>query len=249
MLYAILGIIQGLAEFLPVSSSGHLVLFAWLSGIEQTQILPIIITCHLGTFFALICFFARDIWGIFKDLVIIAQIVMVSLITAIFALTARAFFEQLFQKPTVVCLALLVTAILLLLSRRFAKDRRDMFALNFKDAFWLGLSQGLAVIPGISRSGITIFSLLVRGVKPEAAFKFSFLASIPAILGSFLIKAKDISFVFNNHPGNFCLALGMSFLFGLLGLFILKRVVKRLELHYFGYYLIVISVLGFIFVK
>lgn len=249
MLYALLGIIQGLTEFLPVSSSGHLVLFTWLSGVKQSQVLPIIITCHLGTFFALICFFARDIWAMFKDLAIVAQIVVVNLITAIIVLSGRGFFEQLFQRPRVVCLALLVTAIILISARRFSSARRDMFALNFKDAFWLGLSQGLAVIPGISRSGITIFSLLARGVKPETAFKFSFIAGIPAILGSFLIELKDIKFAFNNHLGNLCLALGMSFFFGLLGLFILKRVVKRLQLHYFGYYLIMVSILGFIFVK
>jgi undecaprenyl-diphosphatase len=248
MYYAILGIIQGLTEFLPVSSSGHLVLFSHIFNIEKSQILPIVIVCHLGTLFALICFFARDIWQILRDLVIIGQIVVVTLITGIFALIGRRFFEQLFQRPGFVCLALLVTAVVLILTRRCKKEGRSMLALNFKDAFWLGISQGFAIIPGISRSGITIVSLLARGVQPEAAFKFSFLAGIPAIIGSFLWESKAIGFAFNN-PVDFWFSFGTSFLFGLLGLFILRRVVKGLKLHYFGYYLLLVSILGFIFVK
>ncbi len=249
MLYAVLGIIQGLTEFLPVSSSGHLVLFSWLFGIEKSQILPIIIICHMGTFFALVCFFARDIWQMLRDLVIISEIFIVTLITGVFVLFGRIFFEQLFQKPAFVCLALFVTSLFLILTRRFPRGRRNMFALNMKDAFFLGISQGFAIIPGISRSGITIFSLLARGVQPETAFKFSFLAGIPAILGSFLLEAKEIGFVFNNHAAAFWLAFVMSYIFGLCGLFILKRVVKRLELNYFGYYLMVISLFGFIFIR
>jgi undecaprenyl-diphosphatase len=249
MLYAILGIIQGLTEFLPVSSSGHLVIFSRLFGIEKGLILPIIIVCHMGTLFAIFCFFVRDIWQILKDLVVIGQIFIVTLITAVFVLTGKNLFEQLFQRPAFVCLALLITSFILILTRRFTKGRRDMFALNIKDAFWLGISQGFAVIPGISRSGITIASLLARGVGPETAFKFSFIAGIPAILGSFLWGAKGIGIAFGNHPTDLCLAFGMSFIFGLFGLFILRRVVKRLHLHYFGYYLMPLSILGFFFVR
>ena len=249
MHYAILGIIQGLTEFLPVSSSGHLVLLSHLFAMEKSQILPVVVICHLGTLFALICFFARDLWQIFKDLVVISQILIVTLITGLFALIGRNFFEQLFQRPAFVCLALLISSIFLISTRRCAKGRRDIYALNIKDALWLGISQGFSIIPGISRSGITIFSLLVRRVQPETAFKFSFLAGLPSILGSFLLKAKDIDSVFNNHPLHFWLALGGSFFFGLLGLFILKRAVRRLQLHYFGYYLVIVSILGFILIK
>jgi len=249
MLYSILGIIQGLTEFLPVSSSGHLVIFSQIFNIDKSSILPIIIICHLGTLLALICFFARDIIDALKDLIIIVQIFIVTLITGIFFLIGRNFFEQLFKKPALVCLALLITSVILILTRRFTRGRRDMFALNFKDAFWLGISQGFAIVPGISRSGITIFSLLARRIEPETAFKFSFLAGIPAILGSFLWEAKRIGFIFNNHPVDFWFSFAVSFLFGLLSLFILKRVIKRLQLHYFGYYLVAISVFGFIFAK
>jgi len=249
MLYAILGIIQGLTEFLPVSSSGHLVLFSHIFNIDKAQILPIIIVCHLGTLFALICFFARDILRIAKDLVVVVQILIVTIITGVFIVIGRRFFEQLFQKPTFVCSALLITALILILTYRSKKEGRGILALNIKDAIWLGISQGIAVIPGISRSGITIFSLLVRGVEPQAAFKFSFLAGIPAILGIFVLEAKEIGFVLNNNPAHFWLAFGMSFIFGILGLFILKRVVKKLKLHYFGYYLLLAASLGFIFVR
>jgi len=249
MYYAVLGIIQGLTEFLPVSSSGHLVLFSHIFNIEKSQVLPIVIVCHMGTLLALICFFARDIWNILKDLVTIGQIVIVSLITGLFILIGRRFFEQLFQKPNFVCLALFVTAVILILTRRYKKEGRGILALNIKDAIWLGISQGFAIIPGISRSGITIWSLLVRGVAPEAAFKFSFLAGIPTILGTFLLEARVIGSVFNNNPADFWLTLGMSFFFGILGLFILKRTIKGFRLHYFGYYLVLVSILGFILTR
>jgi len=140
------------------------------------------------------------------------------------------------------------TAVILIPTYRCKKEGRSLLALTFKDAVWLGISQGLAIIPGISRSGITIASLLTRGVEPSAAFKFSFLAGIPAILGLFLWEAKAVGFAFE-HPANFWLVFGMSFLFGLLGLFILKGLVKNLKLHYFGYYLVLAATLGFIFLK
>ena len=249
MFHAMLGIIQGLTEFLPVSSSGHLVLFSRLFDVERSQILAVIIVCHIGTLFALLCFFARDILRMLKDPVVITQIFIVTLITGVIVLAGRNFFESLFQRPAIVCLALLVTAVFLILTKRFTRGRRGIFALNFKDAFWLGIAQGFAVVPGISRSGITIFSLLARGVAPEAAFKFSFIAGIPAILGTFLLEAKQIGISFNSHPANFWLALGMSYLFGLLGLFILKQAVKSLQLHYFGFYLVPASILGFMFIR
>ncbi|MFH1578522.1 MAG: undecaprenyl-diphosphate phosphatase [Candidatus Omnitrophota bacterium] len=249
MLYAVLGIIQGLTEFLPVSSSGHLALFSLIFNIRESQVLPIIIICHIGTLFAVFSFFARDIWRILKDLVILGQIFVVTLITLIFALIGKNFFERLFREPVFICLALFITAVFLLSTRGIKKGRRDLFALNFRDAFWLGISQGFAIIPGISRSGITIFSLLARGMAPEVAFKFSFIAGIPAILGSFFWEAKNIALVFNHHPLDFWLTLIISYIVGLFSLLILRRVVKKLQLHYFGYYLVLISILGFILTR
>ena len=249
MLYVILGIIQGLTEFLPVSSSGHLVLFSWFSGIQKTEILPIIIVCHLGTIIAVICFFFKDIIRAINDLVTITHIVIVSLVTGIIALIGRNFFEQLFVSPRFVCFCLLATSIILILSRRFTKARREMFSLNMKDAFWLGISQGIAIIPGISRSGITIFSLLARNVSPETAFKFSFIAGIPAMVGSFILEAGDIIALYSKNAMNFWTAFIVSFIFGILGLLILRLFVKRLQLHYFAYYLIIVSILCLIMVK
>ena len=248
MLYAILGVIQGLTEFLPVSSSGHLVLFSVISNISESQIMPVAIVCHLGTLLAMLCFFAADIWRVMKDLVVLLQICIVTIITAVTAIIGNNFFEQLFQSPTFVCFALLGTAVILILTKRLRKGRKDIFALNMQDAFWLGIGQSFALIPGVSRAGITIFTLLARGADAEAAFKFSFIAGIPAIIGSFLFKIDKIEGIFNNHPTNLWLAFIFSFIFGLLGLFILKRIVKRFKLHYFAFYLILISILGFIFI-
>lgn len=253
MRYALLGIIQGLSEFIPVSSSGHLAIFSFLSGIEKSQVLPIIVVAHLGTLLALFCFFARDILRVSKDLIVLVQIFIVNLLTAAVFLTVTFinsdFLEQLFLSPRFIFLALLITAVLLILTRRMSRGRRDIFALNIKDAFWLGLIQGLAIVPGFSRSGLTIFTLLSRRVEPQTAFKFSFIAGIPAIFGSFLWEAKRIGYIFDNQAAGCWLAFVFSFIFGIFGLFILRRVVKRMQLHYFGYYLILVSVLGFMFVK
>jgi undecaprenyl-diphosphatase len=249
MIYAVLGIIQGLTEFLPVSSSGHLVLLSWFFDIEKSQILSVAIVCHIGTLFAMLCFFARDIWKILKELRIIGHIFIVSLVTSVFVLLNRAFFERLFENPLVVCWALLVTAIFLILTRRYAKGAKDLPALNIKDALWLGVAQGFTVIPGLSRAGITIFTLLARRFKPETAFRFSMIAGMPAIAGAFILEAKGIGFIFNHYRLNFWAAFGASFLFSLLGLYILKRMVKGAKLHYFAYYLVPVSILGFMFIK
>ncbi len=250
MQYVILGIVQGLTEFLPVSSSGHLVLLSYFLNIEKSQVLPIVVIAHLGTLLAVICFFFRDILGLLKDLVALVQIVVVTLATGIvYLLIGRDSLEKLFINPVVVCFALLVTAICLILTRKFKHGRRNMLSLGIKDAFILGIAQGLAIIPGISRSGLTIFVLLTRRVIPSEAFKFSFIAAIPVIAGSFILEAARTNFVFDLSPLNFWIVLVTSFVFGLLGLFILNQMVKKLRMHYFAYYLIPIALFGLLFFR
>lgn len=249
MPYFLLGIIQGLTEFLPVSSSGHLVLFSHFLNFEKSQILAYVVVCHFGTLFAIFCFFIKDIRRILKDMVLLWQIALITLISAIIGLLGRSFFEGLFKNPKLVCLALFIMAIFLFLTRLFSSGRRNLLSLNIKDVLLFGIAQGFAIIPGISRSGMTIISLLARGIEPEAAFRFSFIAGIPAILGAYLLEAKKVEVVFNNNITGFWLSLCFSFLAGLIGLIILKTVVKRMHLDYFGYYLMVVSIIGFIFIK
>jgi undecaprenyl-diphosphatase len=119
--------------------------------------------------------------------------------------------------------------------------------LNIKDAFILGLTQGIAIIPGISRSGITISTLLFRGLDRQTSFQFSFLASIPAVFGAAILEAKDTRLALNAGFGNLIIGFIFSLLTGILSLRILKIALGKAKLHYFGYYCIIIAVITLLF--
>ncbi|OGX19457.1 MAG: hypothetical protein A3K54_04965, partial [Omnitrophica WOR_2 bacterium RBG_13_44_8] len=187
--YIILGIIQGVTEFLPVSSSGHLVIAEKLLGINE-HLVAVSVILHLGTSLALVIFFFRDILNLLRNLRLLSYIIIVTLITGIIGLSGKDFFERLFASPKLVAAALIITGIILLLTKKFMQAKRN--TLNLKDALVLGLTQGFAIIPGISRSGMTISTLLFRGLDREVSFRFAFLASIPAVFGAAILEAKNI---------------------------------------------------------
>lgn len=244
--YIILGIIQGLTEFFPVSSSAHLVIMQKILGMDSGQLATSIVL-HLGTILALCIFFFRDIIEALFNLKLILFIIVVTVITGAIGILGKDFFTGLFSQTTPVAIALLVSGIILILTSRFMAAERNN--VGFKDAFILGITQGIAIIPGISRSGITISTLLFRKVNRETAFRISFLASIPAVAGAALLEAKDIGFALK---GNFTeLAVGSIFsLFtGLISLWVLKLVLRRAKLYYFGYYCIIIAIVTLIFIK
>lgn len=236
--YIALGVIQGLTEFLPVSSSAHLVIMQKVLGIHGNE-LAISVILHLGTALALIIFFFKDILKLLGNIRSLRLVIIVTVITAVIAIAGKDFFESLFSSTRPVALALITTGIILIFAQRFIGAKRD--SLNIKDAIILGLSQGAAIIPGISRSGITISTLLFRKVNIETSFKFSFLASLPAIFGATLLEAKKID---SASKANFSyLACGFiaSLFTGIFALWLLKLILKKAKLHYFGYYCIVLA--------
>lgn len=244
--YIILGIIQGITEFLPVSSSGHLVIVQKLIGVTQ-QAVVISIVLHLGTSLALIIFFFNDILNLLRNIRLLSYIIIVTVVTGIIGVSGKDFFEKLFNSPRLVAMALIVTGTILILTKKFMQAKRS--ALNIKDAFTLGLTQGFAIIPGISRSGITISTLLFRGLDRETSFRFSFLASIPAIFGAAILEAKDISLTSNMQVGNLIIGFIFSLLTGILSLRILKIILVKAKLHYFGYYCIIIAIITLLFIR
>lgn len=244
--YIILGVIQGLTEFFPVSSSAHLVIAEKLFGITENE-LAITVVLHLGTVLALLIFFFKDILRALKDKKILLYILTVTIITGAIGLSAKDFFEGLFSRPKFAAGALIITALILFGTKKFSGGKRDV--LGFKDAGVLGLTQAIAIIPGVSRSGITISTLLFRGIGRELAFKFSFLASIPAILGAALLEAKDINIALNGNYHNLAAGFIFSFLSGLFALAVLRAVLHRAKFHYFGYYCLVAAVLTLVFIK
>ncbi|MFH0913150.1 MAG: undecaprenyl-diphosphate phosphatase [Candidatus Omnitrophota bacterium] len=243
--YIILGISQGITEFLPVSSSGHLVIMQHILGITYNQ-LALSVVLHLGTAFALAVFFFRDLLGLAKNFKLLRLLFIVTIITAIIGLLGKDFFEALFSSVKLVALALIVTGIILILTKKFIFGQRKK--ITFKDALVLGFTQSIAIIPGISRSGITISTLLFRGIDRENSFRFSFLAAMPVIFGAAILEAKNIDFAMRMESGNLLAGFVASFLAGIISLKFLKMVLKQARLHYLGYYCIIIAIITLIFI-
>jgi len=204
----ILGIVQGLTEFLPISSSAHLVLVPALLGWQIPQDFNFIfdVIVQMGTLIAVIIFFWKDIADIikavcngirekapFKDpMARVGWLVVLATIPAgMIGILIKPLVESAFSSPTATALMLVVTAVILFVAERIGKRTRDLPKLTWIDAVWVGLAQALSIFPGISRSGATISAGLVRGLKREGAARFSFLMSIPIMIASGLVEVKD----------------------------------------------------------
>jgi undecaprenyl-diphosphatase len=244
--YGLLGIIQGFTEFFPVSSSGHLVILGRLCGLQGGELATVLIL-HLGTTLALLVFFFRDILNLLRSPKTVLFVLLANVVTGIIYKAGADFFESQFRAPRSAAVALLITGVVLILSKKFMQAKRER--PNFKDALVLGLAQGLAIAPGISRSGLTISALLFRGLKRQESFRFSFLAAIPAILGACILKAKEISSFSGLAAADLTAGFIFSFLSGLLALRILKKVITEARLHYFGYYCLIAAILSLILLK
>ena len=180
-----LGLIQGLTEFLPVSSSGHLVLFSQIFGIEEELFVSIIL--HCATLLSILIVFWKDVWQMISHpfskqtmLIVVATIPTCLICLVLMPIIKLSFSGMILP----VCF--LVSAILLMLSERSTKNK-ETTEISYKSAFWIGVAQGFAVFPGISRSGTTISAGLFAGNKKEEVAKFSFLLSVPVILLSLVM--------------------------------------------------------------
>ncbi|MGD9823156.1 undecaprenyl-diphosphate phosphatase [Desulfobacter sp.] len=246
----ILGILQGLTEFLPVSSSGHLVLGQIYFNITECG-LVFDASVHMGTLVAVFIVYFKDIQGILKSLVyyagtrnpsghetnlaLAAAIIIGSVPTAIIGFALKHFEDILFTSSLLVGAMLLVTGCLLWVSRRYYKIEQGEH-LTISRAVIIGIVQGLAVIPGISRSGSTIATGLFIGLDRKTAARFSFLLSIPAILGAQVISIKDmIESQGHIDPATICGTI-TSFIVGLAALKLLLKLVNTGKFHLFAPY-------------
>ncbi|MCG8516331.1 MAG: undecaprenyl-diphosphate phosphatase [Halanaerobiales bacterium] len=191
----LLGIIQGLTEFLPVSSSGHLVLFQSLFGIESDQ-LTLEVFLHFGTLLPIIIIFRKDIIDIIlfkKEKRQLTWLIIIGMIpTGLIGFFLKDFFAGLYSSVSLVGFMLLITGLLLYLAERLGHNRKSLAEMNGVNAGLIGIAQGIAIIPGISRSGITIVAALLQGLDRESAARYSFLLSIPVIFGAGLLETKDV---------------------------------------------------------
>jgi len=242
------GLIQGTTEFLPVSSSGHLFLFRNL--FQMNFGTDYVVLLHFGTLIAVVFFFWKDIWNILKGMLsknidswkIFVSLIIGTIPAAIVGLLLEDFLEAYLTSNWVIGISLIITGLLLFLTDRFQKDQMDFKEVGIKKAFIIGLFQAVAIVPGLSRSGLTLFGSLLVGLKREDAFKFSFLLSIPVILGGTLLKINQIT----QSQGGW-----VGFLFasvsGFFALWILRFLTKAKKLKYFGFYCWIIGILSLVF--
>ena len=248
----ILAIIQGATEWLPVSSSGHLVLFSNLLNFEGG--LAFDVTLHLGTLLAVIIFFWKDLFGILKSLLrldfktengkLILLLIMASLPAVVIGFVFYDYFKQLFSSTDFLSWGIIITALLLFLGSfnfSFKKEK-----ISYFDSFIMGIGQAIAIIPSISRSGSTIVFGFLRGIKEEKAARFSFLMSIPVIFGAnILIGFKELTKDTLTLEINSTLILGIiiSFAVGILTIhWLMKSVFKnKKNLRYFALYCLLLG--------
>lgn len=254
----ILGIVQGLTEFLPVSSSGHLAVTQQLLNIPEDQILFFTTMLHLGTLFSVFLVYSKDIIIIIREFLhLIGEIftgkgfkinnehrklgfyiIIATIPTGLMGLLLGNVFASFYTSTVIIGIALIITGTLLWIAEKSNSGRRDIRDMNTIDAIIVGIFQGLAITPGISRSGSTIVGSLFRGFNKELATKFSFLISIPAILGASVLEFKDALSVGTGDITTDILIAGMlaAFLSGLLAIKSLINFIKKEKLYYFSFY-------------
>ena len=260
-----LGFVQGLTEFLPVSSSGHLVIAPYLFQFEDPG-LAFDVALHLGTLAAVLGFFWRDWLNLlsqakdlmtgskkasYKDSPKLLFLILGTIPAAVFGLLFEKWAEYYFRHPIVVAINLSFFAYLLLKQDQKNHTRTDLSTITAKEAFFIGLAQALAIIPGVSRSGITITAALALGFKRQEAARFSFLLSAPIIAGAGILKAKTIiTAIKAGGPLANSIGLGFfsSFASGLCAIFLLTSILKSRTLKPFVYYRWALSALIIIIV-
>jgi len=258
----VLGIIQGLTEFLPVSSSGHLVIFQHLFGISSNDI-AFEIVVHLGTLMSVFVVYYSDIMqmiksffgGIAKPKVSyetdyhfkLAILIILGTIPAVIAgLFFKDFFESIFHNTKLVGVTLMITAGILFSTKFFTNGGKKLKAGN---SFLIGIGQALAIFPGISRSGTTISTSLILGISKEEAAKYSFLLSIPAILGAAVLELKDFvgTGIDMHQLGILVTGFLGSFIVGYFAIRFLLSLIQKGKFHWFAPYCLLLSILVLIF--
>lgn len=279
----LLGILQGIAEFLPISSSGHLAVVQALFNLDDVPLLYDVIL-HLATLLAVVIYFRVKIWKLLccfarwiacrpasqvqpadseEDLLCgddflgrktILAIIFATLVTGVIGVFTSKLIPELPLKVT--CAGFIVTAALLVFSSVWEKKRiSDMEheqeqkkGISILQALFIGFMQGIGTLPGISRSGSTIAGAQLVGIDRKSAGEFSFIVSIPAILGAFILEAKDLGEV-SSFVGAEAVAAGFiaAFVAGYISLSFLMKLIKKGRLEWFAAYLAPIGILGLIF--
>lgn len=241
----LLGAVQGLTEFLPVSSSGHLVLFGSLLGYDDSGKVFFFVLLHLATLLSVFIYFYKDILKLRqKELIVLAVGTVPAVVVGVLF---KSMIESLFAIPLLVSVTLMATGVInIVADKLIEKQEKQKSADTFptwKQSLMIGIAQAVAITPGISRSGSTVVAGLYQGLTKQRAFTFSFLLSIPAILGATSLELfqffKDGEVV-RLEPSEI-FGLLTAFVFGLLSLKLFAYVVRQARLRWFGYYTIAVG--------
>lgn len=261
----ILGLVQGLAEFLPVSSSGHLALLQNWFGIEEDSILLFSIALHFGTLIAVFIVYWKDIWALIKELFATIRdlctgkglhlesnptrkfgmmIIVACIPTAVIGFLFEDLFSSMYTNLLWVCSGWIITGILLWTSDK-KHGRNEIEKMNFRNAIFIGCIQGIAIWPGISRSGSTLFGSLFVNLKREFAVEFVFILSIPAILGSAILEFPDAvrQGIDTSAIGPVFVGMIVALISGIFAIKFMIRLVSNAKLKDFSIYVWILSVI------
>jgi undecaprenyl-diphosphatase len=256
---ALLGLLQGLTEFIPVSSSGHLVLLKRYLHADSDVPLLLEVSVHMGTLIALILVYRRKLIDLLGYVLFTAPgkckdgglkaglwednrgktvllLFLACIPTVIMGVLFKGLFERLFSYPPLTSMALITTGILLFSTRWIPKTRRDKGKSGIITALFIGFVQGLAIIPGLSRSGSTISSGMWAGMNRSEAADFSFLLSIPAIIGAFSLVLRDITLLPAGEIPSILAGFAVAAVSGYFSLVFLLKYIRKGGLHNFAWY-------------
>lgn len=255
----ILGLVQGLAEFLPISSSGHLALLQYFFEVEGDKVLLFTVLLHVGTLVSVFVIYWKDIWELLVELVLTIKdlctgkglrlrerpvrklgvmIIVATIPTAIIGLLFNDFFEGLYTSLISIGIGFLITGCIMFMAEKMSSSSKGIEKMNFRNAVFVGVLQGVAIYPGISRSGSTLVGGLITGLKREFAVKFAFLISIPSILGSVVLELPK-AIEAGTDPTLIGPILAGVLVAAVSGFFAIKtmiKIVSNKKLSYFSYY-------------
>ena len=266
----ILGLVQGLAEFLPISSSGHLALLQQFFGIKEDNVLLFAVLLHVGTLISVFIIYWKDIWELIVELFLTIKdiftgkglrlderpvrklgvmIIVATIPTGLIGILFNDFFDGLYNSIVPIGAGLLVTGCLLVIAERMGTSNRGIKEMNFRNAIFVGVVQGIAICPGISRSGSTLFGSLLCNLDRTFAVKFVFLISIPSILGSAVMEAPDAIAAGMNMSDLGPIIVGMivAAVSGLVAIKTIIKVVSNKKLNYFSYYVWLLGIFVIIY--
>jgi len=266
----ILGIIQGLTEFLPISSSAHLLFARWImgwgEGMTERQELTFDVALHAGTLLAIVLYFRRDLLALIAGIMASLRdrdvnsepnrrlawfIVLATLPAALFGYFGERAIEEHLRVPALASAAMILLALFLLLAERTGRRAVELKKITLRDSLIIGLAQTLALVPGVSRSGVTITAGLFCGLTREAAARFSFLLGAPITAGAVVFKVGELLHqgVAESERLPFIFGILSSGLVGLLSIWFLLRYLRTHTTHIFIWYRVVLGglLLGLLF--